>query len=84
MNPQKIIGSPITLALIIIFGAASCAIVGLFASSTTLALYGLLVVIAAATSTVFMVKNIASAGKSRLETLNLNSNKQQGTEQDQG
>ena len=84
MNPQKIIGSPILLALVIIFGAASWAILGFFgASSTTLDLYCLLVMIAAATSIVCMVKNIVSSRESKLQALNLNLDKQEGSEQGQ-
>ena len=75
MNPRKLIGSPVLLALITIFGPAIWAILGLFgAASTTMDLFGLLVVIAAGLSLVYMLKNVVKPPESKPLRLGLNPN----------
>jgi hypothetical protein len=90
MNPRKLIGSPVILALIIIFGATIWLILAISgATKPTLELFGLLVVTAAGLSAVYMVKNIVKPPESKPLELGLKAsagldNEQEGRSSDVG
>jgi hypothetical protein len=73
MNTSKLIGSPVLLALVIIFGGASWAILGFFgATSSTLEMYALAVALAAGLNLACMMKNIVKPPESKPQGLGLN------------
>jgi hypothetical protein len=72
MDSGKLIGSPVFLAILVIFGGASWAILGFFGvSPASLELYGVVVAVAILLNMVYMVKKIVKPTESKLPGLGL-------------